>query len=287
MSQENNSIKGWQRILILIPPYFLFVGGFQLVGYFVSGADIENIENTSFLLTSEQRLITLFFNLVSTLCLVWFLMKVIDDEPFIQLGLHLKNRLNNIILGLLLGFLIMLLGGLIIYYFDDLQFYKLNYDVNEIILSIVLFTIVAIVEEVLFRGYILRNLMYSFNKYFALFLSSVLFSLMHGANPNMDWFSFLNLFLAGILLGVSYIYTKNLWFPIALHFSWNFFQTLFGFNVSGQDFYSLIEFRISEKNILNGGNFGFEGSILSIIVQVILILTVIIYYQNKKIKVQT
>jgi hypothetical protein len=129
--------------------------------------------------------------------------------------------------------------------------------------------------------------MYSFNKYFALFLSSVLFSLMHGANPNMDWFSFLNLFLAGILLGVSYIYTKNLWFPIALHFSWNFFQTLFGFNVSGQDFYSLIEFRISEKNILNGGNFGFEGSILSIIVQVILILTVIIYYQNKKIKVQT
>ena len=60
------------------------------------------------------------------------------------------------------------------------------------------------------------------------------------------------LFLAGVLLGVSYVYTKNLWFPVALHFSWNFFEALFGFNVSGQDFYSLIDFNITEKNLLNG-----------------------------------
>ena len=104
---------------------------------------------------------------------------------------------------------------------------------------------------------------------------------MHGANPNMDWFSFLNLFLAGILLGMSYVYTKNLWFPIALHFSWNFFQSLFGFNVSGQDFYSLIEFNIPEKNKLNGGDFGFEGSVFSIIIQIILIFSIFIYYQRK------
>nr|WP_235817831.1 CPBP family intramembrane glutamic endopeptidase [Formosa haliotis] len=98
----------------------------------------------------------------------------------------------------------------------------------------------------------------------------------------MDWFSFLNLFLAGILLGITYTYTKNLWFPIALHFSWNLFQTLFGFNVSGQDFYSLIEFKITDNNMINGGDFGFEGSIFSVIAQVLAIGAIWFYYNKNQ-----
>lgn len=134
------------------------------------------------------------------------------------------------------------------------------------------------------RGYVLRNLMYSFNKYIALIWSSILFSLMHGFNPNIDTFALIELFLAGILLGQSYIYTKNLWFPIALHFSWNFFQTHFGFNVSGQDTYSLIEFSIVENNLWNGGDFGFEGSWLSIISSIIMIILVERYFKKNAIK---
>lgn len=124
--------------------------------------------------------------------------------------------------------------------------------------------------------------MISFNKYVALIVSSILFSLMHGFNPNIDLFSLFNIFLAGILLGLSYIYTKNLWFPIALHLSWNLFQTIFGFNVSGQDSYSLIEFSIYENNLLNGGDFGFEGSILSVISMIITIIGIWIYYNREK-----
>ena len=163
---------------------------------------------------------------------------------------------------------------------NEIKYVKTVFKIKEIILSVGLFLIVAINEEVLMRGYVLRNLMYSFNKYIALIFSSILFSLMHGLNPNMDWFSYLNLFLAGILLGSTYIFTQNLWFPIALHFSWNFFQSLFGFNVSGQDFYSLIEFKIAKPNLINGGLFGFEGSIFCIVIQLILIISILIYYNK-------
>ena len=93
---------------------------------------------------------------------------------------------------------------------------------------------------------------------------------MHGANPNISLFSLLGLFLAGIALGSSYMYTKNLWYPIAFHFSWNLFQSLLGFNVSGQDIYSIIEFTVPENNKINGGQFGFEGSIFSILTEFIL-----------------
>jgi uncharacterized protein len=122
-------------------------------------------------------------------------------------------------------------GYFILINFKEIFFVRLNFEFNSFILTILLFTIVAFVEDALFRGYILRNLMYSYNKYIALFVSSILFSIMHGANPNIDILSFFSLFLAGISLGISYIYTKNLWFPIAFHLSWNLFQTLFGFNV--------------------------------------------------------
>jgi hypothetical protein len=105
---------------------------------------------------------------------------------------------------------------------------------------------------------------------------------MHGFNPNINLFSLTNLFLAGILLGISYIHTKNLWFPIALHFSWNLFQTMYGFNVSGQKSYSLIEFTISKNNIINGGDFGFEGSILSVFAMITTIIGIELYYRRQK-----
>ena len=91
----------------------------------------------------------------------------------------------------------------------------------------------------------------------------------------------LGLFLAGLLFGSPCIYTKSLWFPIALHFSWNFFQgTIFGFNVSGMDTYSFITTKEDFANIWNGGGFGFEGSWLCILFQLLALL--IVYFVFKK-----
>ena len=113
-----------------------------------------------------------------------------------------------------------------------------------------------------------------------LIISSAIFSLLHSLNPNVNYIALTELFIAGILLGVSYVYTKNLWFPIALHLSWNFFQVMFGFNVSGMDTYSLIEFEILENNNINGGDFGFEGSYLSILFSLIMIYFLWRYYKK-------
>lgn len=272
-------MRGWQRILLLIFPYFLVVGIFQLVGVLIAGVDYSNVEAVK---TSQQHVIVAFFTFLGTFALLWFFMKYVDEEKLVNLGFQIKNRIKDINLGVILGLVIMGAGLLILISLNQVQFVKFNVSVIDITLAILVYIFVAFTEEALFRGYILRNFMGSFNNYVALIASSVLFAVAHGFNPNMDWFSYLNLFLAGILLGATYIYTKNLWFPIALHFSWNFFQTLFGFNVSGQQFYSLIEFKITDKNIINGGDFGFEGSIFSIAAQVLLIASIFVYYERIK-----
>lgn len=68
---------------------------------------------------------------------------------------------------------------------------------------------------------------------------------------------------AGLLLGAAYIYSGNLWFPIAIHFAWNFTQsTIFGANVSGNKISkTLITSKIQGAEWFTGGQFGPEGSI--------------------------
>ncbi|CDF77723.1 putative metal-dependent membrane protease [Formosa agariphila KMM 3901] len=278
MEIKEGDKHAWLRVLLLIIPYFIIVGLFQLIGGFISGANLMNEEFNS---NSIQDLSIAFFGLLGTFFVIWIFMKNIDHEPFINLGFQTKNRLKDFVLGIIIGLIIMVIGYTILVYSGEIRFVNLNFDIEELIISILLFIIVSVTEEMFLRGYVLRNFMLSFNKYVALFLSSVLFAAMHGFNPNIDFFALLNLFLAGILLGMSYIYTKNLWFPIGLHFSWNLFQTLLGFNVSGLDSYSIVEFKITAPNLINGGMFGFEGSYLSIVAQLITI-TCIVFYYNKK-----
>jgi membrane protease YdiL (CAAX protease family) len=277
MNNINSQINGWKRILSFIFPFIFVTGLFQLTGAVIFDINITEINCRK---TTFQYFIINFFGLTGLLLLLWFFIKFVDKEKFINLGFHLKNKFKHFYVGILLGFFIMGIAYLLLSHLNEIIYVKTVFEIKEIILSLGLFIIVAINEEVLIRGYVLRNLLYSFNKYTALIISSILFSVIHGFNPNMSWLSYLNLFLAGILLGTSYIYTKNLWFPITLHFSWNFFQTLFGFNVSGQNLYSLIEFKMTTYNGLNGGTFGFEGSYFCIIIQLILITILLIYYNK-------
>lgn len=284
MNSDRTLFKGWQRILLLILPYLFVTGIFSFFSLFIADVDIRNVRNARIDTNIKQDLVITFFNFLATLLVILFFVRFIDNERFIDIGLRLKNKVKDVFIGLFLGFIIMASAIFFLILSEEIVYKNIFIDIEKIFYMILLYIIVSLTEEILFRGYILRNFMYSFNRPTALILSSLLFSIAHGLNPNYDFHAFSNLFLAGILLGISYTYTKNLWFPIALHFSWNFFQSLFGFNVSGLNFYSLIEFSIPEPNIINGGKFGFEGSILSIIVQLFLILAIFIWYKRKAIR---
>ncbi|PVX50858.1 hypothetical protein C7377_1179 [Balneicella halophila] len=270
---------GWARALLILIPWILAVGIFQLIGGLILGIPLwQDLEHLNY----WDRTIIDFFGLLGTLGIVWVFMKAVDKSPFIDLGLSLKNRAKDILIGIALGLIIMSIGFGIIYMSGYIEIEGTSFNILIFLASLILFIIVGVNEEVFARGYILRNLIESTNKYIALIISALFFAALHAFNPNMSWFSWLSLFLAGLSFGVVYMYSKNLWFPIALHFSWNFFQSLFGFNVSGQDFYSLVDFSISTPNYFNGGAFGFEGSYLSLLAEVLIVVGAVWYYEKKQ-----
>ncbi|MDP5044890.1 MAG: CPBP family intramembrane metalloprotease [Leeuwenhoekiella sp.] len=268
--------RGWARVLLFILPYIFIAGGIHILGDYVCGIEYPSNEHTYI----EQFLLK-FFEFLGTLLALWIFMKYVDKKPFVALGFSLKNRRRELLAGFLLGALIMAFAFGFLTVLDEIIFKSIDFNRRDALVSILLFAVVAVAEEVVLRGYVLRNFMLSFNKYIALIVSSVLFAVMHGLNPNFDDMAFINLFLAGVLLGISYVYTRNLWFPIGLHFSWNLFQSYFGFNVSGQDFYSIVKFDIQDANLLNGGAFGFEGSILAVCIQIIAIAFIYKYYKSR------
>ena len=225
------------------------------------------------------------FTLVGTFSVIGIFRRFIDRESFRSMGFYPKGVRKEVILGLGLGALIMAAGFASLVFLNEIQWTGTNVVPGNLLLGVCLFVLVAFTEELFLRGYILNNLMKSMNRMVALLISSVFFSLLHIMNPSFSWFSFLNILLAGILLGLPYIYTKSLWLPIALHFSWNFFQgTIFGFNVSGQTTYSLFTQSRVADSIWNGGKFGFEGSALSVVFQIIAITGLWWYYSKKEAK---
>lgn len=86
-----------------------------------------------------------------------------------------------------------------------------------------LFTVVivpAFVEELLFRGLVLRNLL-PFGKITAVVISAVLFGLMH-QNPQQLLYTT----VAGLILGFVYVYTESIWCCVLIHFCNNFVSML-------------------------------------------------------------
>lgn len=265
---------------MIILPFLFITGIFQMIGTLIAGADPTDYGSPK---TPCQDMVISLFTLGGTFLTVYIFRRNIDNESFRSLGFSSFNMFRESFIGIIMGFLIITAGSLLMLFFHEIDLIRVNIDVKNLIFSVFIFIAVAVSEELFVRGYILNNLMKSMSPMPALLVSSAIFSIFHLFNPHYSWLAFLDILLAGLLLGLPYIYTRRLWLPIALHFSWNFFQgPIFGFSVSGQETYSLISQSRVSDTLLNGGAFGFEGSIFSLVFQLIAILFLLRFYRKKK-----
>lgn len=237
----------------------------------------------------DKQPIMLLFQIMSVLSIficAFLFTRLIDKKSIPSLGFSFNGKAIDFVMGFIVAALIMGIGFIILYLNGSIQLMNVQFHFQYIILSFLIYICVAVAEETLCRGYILGNLMNITNKFVSLILSSLLFALLHIFNPNLALLPMINLFLAGLLLGASYMYTRNLWFPISLHLFWNYIQgPILGYNVSGTNTgSSVFILNYPVKDSLNGGDFGFEGSIICSILSIMGTVAIIAYYEikNKK-----
>jgi len=225
-------------------------------------------------------------SIVSNLLIVLFI--IISIFSWRKRGVKPKNEMGitwgkdswlDIIFGIIIGFIAM--SGI---FFVESRFSLISITaINMRKLSVVValqILAMATLEEFACRGLMLNGLMeLTKNKYIAVLVSAVIFGMAHAGNPHATAISIISNSLGGVMYAIAYLESKSLYLPIALHFSWNFFQgPIFGFPISGLNFLGMISQSITSNNdTLMGGMYGPEGGLIVIGFRLLVIVLTFAY----------
>lgn len=135
----------------------------------------------------------------------------------------------------------------------------------------------AIVEELIFRGLIFHAINKWGGNWLALAVTSLFFGVAHLGNPGATlWSGFAIALEAGVLLGAAFMWRRNLWFAMGLHFAWNALEGLLGIPVSGHTTDGLLTANVHGTALLTGGDFGLEGSIVPVTISLLISIPMLI-----------
>ena len=265
MSSVKSTMPLWKWILLIVFGSALFLFLSQTVP--VVGSFSNNI-------WIKALLLLLGATAVLGLYTLW--VKVFERRKVSEL--NLRRALPDMLTGLLIGslFIASVVGVLAL-----MGVYRINsVNVNWIglLLSFAAYSIVAVTEEVLFRGILFRMIDERYGALLAFIISSLTFGAVHLMTVDF-WTAMAISAEAGFMLAAAYKFRNKLWIPIGIHWAWNFtLGPIFGVGVSGisEDAYAIIP-EISGPYILTGGNNGFEGSIVTVLIGVAVGIVLYIY----------
>lgn len=231
----------------------------------------------------EKNLLSMF-SLAIIILVIIGIIKFGEKRNLRSIGFSKDRAVSSYIKGLICGFVMF---GLVVSIGYLTGQYKFNGFGSSSIFIIILFFIGFIIqamhEEVVLRGWMFVSISRKNSMYVAMFVSSIVFVLIHMANSGIDLLSLVNIFLVALVFCVMFLRYDNIWFCGAAHTMWNFAEScLFGFAVSGKTAYPTI-LPFSQKNfsILGGGSFGPESSLITTVV-LILSLAFFVFYPNIK-----
>jgi len=254
--------------------FFLLVAG--LIGYVLSLAlpTPPKLKGMADQLTQPVgwAALRLMRSVVAILGAYWLMVWLFERRPLDELAP--RPAPLHIAAGWLLGTLILLVSTGAIALAGGFAVLGTNADAPLLVPLIVLGLGAGITEEIMFRGVLFRVVEEAFGTWSAVVVSALFFGAVHLGNPNATWWSSLAIAIeAGFLLGIAFAATRSLWFVMAMHAAWNFTQgPLLGVAVSGIAVNGLVRSSPRGPDIISGGEFGAEASIITLVVCVALAL---------------
>lgn len=230
----SGSNKFWQYLLMIFLAFFIaqIVGGIPYAIYvgFTGGASSTNgaAQNTELLLMIIPFLFSVLF-----FC---FLIKPIHGRSFNSL-IYGGNRFKwkSLFIGFIVWFALQAVYLTVSYVIDPDNFvfqFNIKTFIPLFIISITLIPFQAGLEEILCRGYLAQGVgVLTRNRWLVIIVPTVLFSLLHFANPEIEeygfWASMPQYFLMGFTLGLISVLDDGIEMAIGMHSANNIFASLF------------------------------------------------------------
>lgn len=259
--------SGWRLALYMVSLYLTVAFMLKLAGGLLnaSGFSEESLRENYWVWVLQALVLLLAATLLG-----WGYNRWLEDLPARALGwgFH-RGWWRDWLKGSLVGAISLALATLLATIFGGFSF-SLNRATastaigKTLIISGLIFILAAAAEEAMFRGYPLQTMTRSGLAWLAMIITAVIFSTGHLDNPNVvPGFTFINTALAGVWLAVAYLRTRSLWFPLGVHWSWNWMMgALLGLPVSGIERLTpnpLLRAAATGPPWLTGGTYGIEG----------------------------
>ena len=221
---------------------------------------------------------TMFIASMLAFPILLFLILLINKKHYHKtyesLGFYKTEWKKKYVIGAGLG-----VSAIVIVYLCNLIFQALSININPnfniwILIAVLIgYMIQGMTEEVFFRGFIMNIFSSQKGVVFGILMSSVFFAIMHIGNPGTQFLAIINIFIFGLVFGLLFYWSNNIWLTGAAHSFWNFTMgSVLGIPVSGQrDITSIFKTNVfNNKAFINGGAFGLEGGIIVTIFGIIL-----------------
>ncbi len=253
---------GWRILVYLV--VLLGVGLAVRAGVRLLVPDSDGSSMVSWAYSLSLAAIDLGLILTAVVVLKWF-----DRRPVSLLGIGFgRGWLQELAIGIAVG--IVSTGGLtLLLVVSGMVSLEMSPQIADALGAmpkyLVLFTVAAAAEELIFRGYLLQALAEGSRRWLAAVLLSLGFAVVHLGNPDITVVGIANIFLVGLVIAILYFQTLRLWLPIGYHLSWNWAHGwLWGFDVSGIKLENQLFIATPNgPDLLTGGEFGLEGSVLT------------------------
>jgi len=202
--------------------------------------------------------------------LVWVWLKIFESRSLWTVGLE-RPWAKKYLRGLGIGLLIFLAITFIFLVTNQAIIESIPIQLRGLVplagalLLLVGWIVQGAAEEVLTRGLLLPVIGARWGAAAGILVSSLLFSLLHIGNQNVDVLAIVNLGLFGLFASLYALAEGGLWGVFAIHSIWNWTQgNLFGFPVSGNALIGgvLIDLVEVGPDWLTGGLFGPEGGLI-------------------------
>lgn len=269
--QRKNKMPLWADLLLIVLFFVVASGGADCLAWAITDEPFRQ--------TGEYWLLYISLMALSLSLVILLLHCLIDRRPLRELGMSASGPWGKYMrIGIGWTFALFVIGFGICWLSGSVSVISVQVNWKDLLLSLLAFFLGAFYEEILLRGYLLTRLCRTrLNVWASLIISSAIFSALHLANQGISFLALIELFLSGITFGLMFLFTKNLWFPVIAHCAWNWIQgPVFGFKVSGTDmFSSLITQSITHPNLINGAQFGFEGSIVCVVLEITFIVLLV------------